>query len=66
MLSFVYLDSTLAERSSFDNEISLRIEKASGSFWGLEKRCLVPAWPQNQNKGHGLKSMLCDVPLVCK
>ena len=35
---FVYLDSTLAEECSFDNEISLRIEKASESFSGIEKR----------------------------
>ena len=36
--SFVYLGNRLAERCSFGNEISLRTEKAFGSFSGLEKR----------------------------
>ena len=35
--SLAYLGSTLTERFSFDKEISLCIEKASGSFLGLEK-----------------------------
>ncbi len=36
--SFVYLGSTLAQGGGLDNEISLRIQRASGSFANLEGR----------------------------
>ena len=35
--SFVYIGSSLCKGCNFDNEISMHIEKAPGSFSGLEK-----------------------------
>ena len=45
---FVYLGSTLSQDGSLDNEISLRLEKATKSFGQLEKK----VWSQRGMKVH--------------